>query len=204
MLKKEPDIIQRKLLELIRTEQYEGMTLREIQSAIGVDYPQAIFNKLQQLENKGFIRKDANGQFHILENPIEQVSFFPLIGVAQCWNLWPSVDIDEQQYEKIAFPTKLLPIKGSKSGYVFVKAKWKSMEPLVGENDLLFVRLQDDWTENEMVLILHEGKPKIKRIHRSDGKVFLVSDNRDYVSREILPEDTVRIIGSVKKIISNP
>lgn len=77
---------QKKLFELLKSDRHitETLTLKEIGERIGVDYAQGVLNKLRQLENKGYIRKDEQGIYKVLKDPVEDIFYFPLIGFAQC------------------------------------------------------------------------------------------------------------------------
>ena len=80
------DTPQKKLFELLKENGHitETLTLKEIGERIGVDYAQGVLNKLRQLANKGYIRKDEQGIYQVLKDPVEDVFYFPLIGFAQC------------------------------------------------------------------------------------------------------------------------
>lgn len=60
MLKKQTlDDIQKALISFFkRNTQNESITLREIATAIGVNHPQTVLNKLNQLVLKGYFTKD--------------------------------------------------------------------------------------------------------------------------------------------------
>lgn len=80
------DIQQKKLFELLKANRRitETLTLKEIGEQIGIDYAQGVINKLRQLENRGYIRKDEKGIYQVLKDPIEDIFYFPLIGFAHC------------------------------------------------------------------------------------------------------------------------
>lgn len=201
------DSQQKKLLELIKSDAdiFHSFTLREIGEKIGVGYAQWVLNKLKQLENRGYIRKDENGAYRVLMDPVEGVHFFPFIGFAQCGN-FKGATLDEiEAQEKIPFPTKTLPL-GSKSDlgkFFFTKAKGNSMEPDVKDGDLLLVKHQKEATEKDKTLLLHNGTPKIKYLKRKDEKYVLFSLNRDIDDFELSERDEIEIVGVVKLIISN-
>lgn len=52
MKTKELDVPQKRLLQIISKGTYADMSLSEIADSIGVEYPQAVLNKLTQLENR--------------------------------------------------------------------------------------------------------------------------------------------------------
>ena len=202
---------QRNLLNLLKSGEFYEMTLEKVAEKIWASYSQWVINKLKQLESKWLIRfswiywKYERKKYEVMDSPVSDVVYLPLLGFAQCWNLWSEVTIDEITSEKLAFPTKELPIKSINdiSRYIFVRAKGKSMEPKIYEWDLLLIRLQQDYSEWEMVCIIHENRPKIKILKSIGSLKFLMSINKDDTAdQEIIPTNEIRMIWVVKKIIS--
>lgn len=200
------DIQQKKLFELLKANRHitETLTLKEIGERIGVDYAQGVLNKLRQLENKGYIRKDEQGVYKVLKDPVEDVFYFPLIGFAQCGNLAETSLEDISEQDKIPFPTKTLPI-GSKEDlgkFFFTRAKWNSMEPAIYEDDLVLIKYQKEATASDKALLIHNGTPKIKYLKATDGQYALFSLNKHTDTFELSPKDEVDIIGVVKLVVS--
>lgn len=197
---------QKKLFELLKSDGHitETLTLKEIGERIGIDYAQGVINKLRQLENKGYIRKDEQGIYKVLKNPVEDIFYFPLIGFAQCGNLRETTLDDISEQERIPFPTKTLPI-GSKEDlgkFFFTRAKWDSMEPAIYENDLVLIKYQKETTASDKTLLIHNGTPKIKYLKATDGQYALFSLNKHTDTFELTPKDEVDIVGVVKLVVS--
>jgi len=85
----------------------------------------------------------------------------------------------------------------------FVRAKGNSMEPKIQDGDLVLIRQQDSYDENDYVFVIHNQLPKLKKIIKQDGQFFLESVNRFFDKVEIDPYDETKVIGVVKKIIKN-
>lgn len=202
MKTKELDVPQKRLLQIISKGTYADMSLSEIADSIGVEYPQAVLNKLTQLENRWLVRRGNDGQFYSTEEPIDDVVSFPFLRTAQCGPDWKVV-LDDVN-DRIMISTKILPIQGKKEEYWFVKARWDSMEPLIHEDDLLFVHFQWYCDNGEIALVYHLGEQKIKKVYCLEEKVILVSLNSNYKDQEIFVQSDVKILGVVKKIITNP
>jgi len=77
------------------------------------------------------------------------------------------------------------------------------MEPKIQDSDLVLVKQQDNYDPNDYVLVEHNELPKLKKILRQDGKLFLESVNRFFDKVEIVKYDQAKVIGVVKKIIKN-
>jgi hypothetical protein len=91
MLKKQVlDEIQRALIAFFKKNTHnESITLREIAAAIGVNHPQTVLNKLNQLVLKGYFAKD-DVWYHLIRESIgdqrNDVIQLPIYGFAQCGN----------------------------------------------------------------------------------------------------------------------
>ncbi|NCO98250.1 S24 family peptidase [bacterium] len=77
------------------------------------------------------------------------------------------------------------------------------MEPKIQDSDLVLVKQQDNYDPNDYVLVEHNELPKLKKILKQDGKLFLESVNRFFDKVEIVKYDQAKVIGVVKKIIKN-
>lgn len=77
------------------------------------------------------------------------------------------------------------------------------MEPKVQDGDLLLIHQQDAYDENDYVFVVHNQLPKLKKIVKQEGKLWLESINRFFDKVEIDPYDETKIIGVVKKIIKD-
>ena len=77
------------------------------------------------------------------------------------------------------------------------------MEPVIHEGDLILVKQQKEATENDKVLLVHNGTPKIKYLKQKNGHHVLFSLNKDIDDFELSTKDNVEIIWVVKLIISN-
>lgn len=77
------------------------------------------------------------------------------------------------------------------------------MEPKIQDADLVLVQQQSHYEPNDYVLLEHNELPKLKKIIKKDGKIYLESINRFFDKVEVSKYDESKIIGVVKKIIKN-
>ncbi|MDD2537103.1 MAG: S24 family peptidase [Candidatus Absconditabacteria bacterium] len=182
----------------------EGLTLREIAQEIGVKHPQTVLNKLNQLVLKGYFVKDEKGYRLVRESITDKftdIVQLPIFGFAQCGNQGKAI-IHEYSQEKM--PVTMAFIGASDiTNCFFVRAKGNSMEPKIQDGDLVLIRQQDSYDENDYVFVIHNQLPKLKKIIKQDGQFFLESVNRFFDKVEIDPYDETKVIGVVKKIIKN-
>ncbi|MEI7562196.1 MAG: S24 family peptidase [bacterium] len=205
MFTKDLDPIQRALIAFFKRNTHEeNITLREIAVALDVNHPQTILNKLNQLVLKGYFVKDESGYRLVRESfgdRFNDVIQLPIYGFAQCGNKGKKI-LDEYSQEKMPVTIATLGLSDI-SNCFFVRAKGNSMEPKIQDGDLVLVKQQDAYDPSDYVFVIHNNLPKLKRIVKTDGKLFLESVNRFFDKVEIDKYDEAKVVGVVKKVIKN-
>src|SRR5574344_948010 len=200
---KELDNIQKSLIAFFKKNtNQEGITLREIAHNIGASHPQTVLNKLNQLVLKGYFVKDENGYRLIRESVTDNLNDIvqlPIYGFAQCGNKGKHI-LDEYTQEKIPATMAMLGVKDVSKCF-FVRAKGNSMEPKIQDGDLVLIKQQPSYDVNDYIFVIHNDLPKLKKIIKKDGKLFLESVNRFFDNVEVTKYDETKVIGVVKKII---
>jgi len=205
MTTKDLDNIQKALIAFFKKNtNQEGITLREIAHNIGANHPQTVLNKLNQLVLKGYFIKDEQG-YRLLRESItdnlNDIVQLPIYGFAQCGNKGKKV-VDEYTQEKIPATMAMLGVKDVSKCF-FVRAKGNSMEPKIQDGDLVLIKQQPSYDPNDYVFIIHNELPKLKKIIKKDGKLYLESVNRFFDNIEVSKYDESKVIGVVKKIIKD-
>lgn len=198
------DPIQQALVDFFQHKtNAEGYTLREVADHIGVKHPQTVLNKLNQLVLKGIFIKEGK-KFRFIPDSLKigfsDIIQLPIFGFAQCGNQGRRI-IDEYTQENIPVTMALLGTSNIENCF-FVRAKGKSMEPKIHDGDLVLIRQQASYDAHDIVFVEHQELPKLKKIIKKDQKRYLESLNPDFDEQEMLPYDETKIIGVVKKIIS--
>ncbi|MCD6226033.1 winged helix-turn-helix transcriptional regulator [bacterium] len=196
-MKKELHQKQKAILEVLKRGE-EGLSLRDIAEEIGVNSPNTVLYHMNQLEKKGYLRRDPvnPANYIILKDPIKDITYVNLYGMAQCGP--EGLLAEENIIDRIPLSTKTFGV----SDQVFlVKARGDSMEPLIFENDLVLAFKQPDLETGEIGVVVHNDEPKIKKIIKIGKKYVLESLNSRYFPEEIKSEDSFQIIGKVKNII---
>lgn len=187
---------------LKENEGNENLSIKSIQDKVGLDHPQKVIHRLQQLEKKGYLRRQNDWTYKVFENPVKDTIELPVYWSALCWNKWSAV-IEEYTAEKIKFSSSFLWVSDDEN-YFFVRAKGDSMEPQISSWDLLLIRKRSwGYSEWDKLFVVHEGKPKIKKVIQSNWKYFLVSLNKNHENLEILSTDDIEVVGVVKKVIKD-
>ncbi len=205
MTTKDLDNVQKALIAFFKKNtNQEGITLREIANNIGVNHPQTVLNKLNQLVLKGYFVKDDQGYRLIRESITDSVNDIvqlPIYGFAQCGNKGKKI-LDEYTQEKIPVTMAMLGVKDVSKCF-FVRAKGNSMEPKIQDGDLVLIKQQPSYDINDYVFVIHNDLPKLKKIIKKDEKLYLESVNRFFDNVEITKYDETKVIGVVKKIIKD-
>lgn len=202
---KELDNIQKALIAFFkRNTNQEWITLREIANNIWAGHPQTVLNKLNQLVLKWYFAKDDHGYRLIRESitdSLNDIVQLPIYGFAQCGNKWKKV-VDEYSQEKIPVTMAMLWVKDIATCF-FVRAKGNSMEPKIQSGDLVLIKQQPSYDMNDYVFVIHNDLPKLKKIIKKEGKLYLESVNRFFDNVEVSKYDETKVIGVVKKIIKD-
>ncbi len=202
---KELDNIQKSLIAFFKKNtNQEWITLREIAHNIWASHPQTVLNKLNQLVLKGYFIKDEQGYRLIRESitdSMNDIVQLPIYGFAQCGNKGKKV-VDEYTQEKIPVTMAMMGVKDVSKCF-FVRAKGNSMEPKIQDGDLVLIKQQPSYDEHDYVFVIHNDLPKLKKIIKKDGKLYLESVNRFFDNVEVTKYDEAKVIGVVKKIIKD-
>jgi repressor LexA len=125
----------------------------------------------------------------------------PIYGFAQCGNQGKRI-LEEYSQEKMPITIAMLGVKDVNNCF-FVRAKGNSMEPKIQDGDLVLIKQQPSYDPSDYVFVLHNNLPKLKRILKKDGKLYLESVNRFFDNIEVDKYDETKVVGVVKKIIKN-
>ncbi|MFH1745027.1 MAG: S24 family peptidase [bacterium] len=192
---------QKKLLKLLKNNIDEPLTIRELQTELGVSSPSVIYHHIQQLEKKGYLRKNPyNSQdYQILaDEPDKKIAFLNLYGMAQCG---PNGSmLDGNPIDRIPISTKIL---GFPSADAFlVRARGDSMEPKIKNGDLVIGKRGNEAEDGNIVICVNNDEVLIKKIQQIDNdKFFLTSLNQSY--KAILADkNNFKVEGVVKGILS--
>jgi hypothetical protein len=125
MFTKDLDPIQRALIAFFKKNTHEeNITLREIAVGLGVNHPQTVLNKLNQLVLKGYFVKDESGYRLVRESfgdRFNDVIQLPIYGFAQCGNKGKKI-LDEYSQEKMPVTIAMLGLSDINNCF-FVRAK---------------------------------------------------------------------------------
>lgn len=191
---------QKKILEILKNNIGEQLTIRDIQSLINASSTSVVFHHIKQLEKKGYIKRNPyNPQdFQVIsDKPEKQVTFLNLYGQAAC-NPKGSI-LDDSPIDRVPVSSKMVNFPIEKA--YLLRAKGDSMIPKIKEGDLIIVQRSNSALSGEIVVCINNEEVLIKKIIYEKDQIILESINEVY-SPFLADKDTFRIEGIVKGLIS--
>ncbi|MBU0767372.1 LexA family transcriptional regulator [Patescibacteria group bacterium] len=189
---------QKRLLELLKNNIDDPLTIRELQDALNISSPSVIHHHIKQLENKGYLRRNPSNpkDYQVLgDEPDKPVAYINLYGLAHCGPHGSILDGDP--IDRVPVATKLLGFPSEEA--FMVKAKGDSMEPRISDGDLVIARKSPDADNGSIVVCVNNGEALIKQVRKAENPI-LVSLNSEY--EPFVADEDFRIEGVVRSIYS--
>lgn len=189
---------QAKLLEILKNNITDPLTMEELADRLNVGSKSVIFHHIKQLEKKGFLKRNpANPRdYMILKDPERNVVYLKMYGMAKCGPAGTILD---------GTPTRVVPVDPSMvyfpvgKGFM-VEAKGDSMEHLISSKDWLIVETNHLPKNKDVVVCVNNGEVLVKRFNNDGKNVILQSENPAYAPIVADPA-TFHVEGIVRSII---
>ena len=189
---------QAKLLEILKNNITDPLTMEELADRLNVGSKSVIFHHIKQLEKKGFLKRNpANPRdYMILKDPERNVVYLKMYGMAKCGpagTIWDGT------------PTRVVPVDPNRvyfpvgKGFM-VEAKGDSMEHLISPKDWLIVETNHLPKNKDVVVCVNNGEVLVKRFNNDGKNVILLSENPAYAPIVADPA-TFHVEGIVRSII---
>jgi len=204
--------IQFLLIELSVKKNIWGMSLREIGREINVKNAATVKYHLEQLKNKGLLKRPKTSSLSELRKKIvnsqNTLIDIPILGSANCGIAMIIAEEIVDGYLKVS--PQLLP--KSNYDYLFaIRAEGNSMNMAkingnaVEEGDYLIIDSKRTNPNNgNYVLSIIDGCANIKKIIRDKERILLVSEStKKYPPIYIHPDDSYLINGTVVSVIKH-
>ncbi|MBS0250976.1 MAG: peptidase S24 [Proteobacteria bacterium] len=187
------------LLKLLSSHADDPLTIRELQERIGASSTSVVAHHLQQLEKKGYLKRNAynSRDYQVLESqPESDVTLVNLYGMATCGPHGSLLEGDP--VDRIPLASRLLSFPAAEA--FMLKAKGKSMEPKIYEGDLIIARKTNKCDDGKVYVCVNDEECLVKMVRRVADRILLESFNRQIPIFEAAPD--FRVEGEVKSIIS--
>lgn len=189
---------QAKLLEILKNNITDPLTMEELADRLNVGSKSVIFHHIKQLEKKGFLKRNpANPRdYMILKDPERNVVYLKMYGMAKCGPAGTILD---------GTPTRVVPVDPNMvyfpvgKGFM-VEAKGDSMEHLISPKDWLIVETNHLPKNKDVVVCVNNGEVLVKRFNNDGKNVILQSENPAYAPIVADPS-TFHVEGIVRSII---
>lgn len=196
--------VQQKLLKLLKQNEFEPLTIRELQEELGVSSTSVVQHHIFQLEKKGYLRRNPSNprDYQILaDEPDKQVTFLNLYGLVQCGPNGSLLDGDP--IDRVPISTRILGFSSSEA--FLVKSRGKSMLPKIHEGDLVIARKSTVADNGNIVVCVNKGEALVKKLQiinfPNGQKAYnLISLNQDFAP--FPASEDFRIEGVVRGILS--
>lgn len=206
-------IIQEKLLKLITESNITRMTLREIGELIDEKYPQKVKHHLDQLEKKGFIKRDPDkkeiSRLDHQTGAVTSLLSVPIVGAANCGPATIFANENIEGYIKISKSI----LRKCKNIFA-IRAQGLSMNKAsvngntIEDGDYLIIDSEDTTPNSgDIVLSVIDDMANIKKYvwDEINNQVVLVSEStKNLPPIYIHQDDSFVINGKVIQIIKKP
>jgi len=188
-----------KLLELLKNNIDNPLTIRELGTELNEESPGVVYHHLVQLEKKGYLKRNPHNpkDYVVLDSPERLIVYINKYGMAQCGP--NGFLLDGNVVERIPIASSLLKFPATEA--FIVEAKGDSMEPKIFSGDIIIGKKQNHAEHGDIVICTYKEEVLIKQLLKTAGDLILFSLNKDkYSPRRVLIED-LRIEGIVKNIL---
>lgn len=190
---------QQKILELLKKNADNPLTLNALSSEADIDSPGVLYHHLGQLEKKGYIKRNPNNprDFVVMDTPDDPVVRLPKYGMAQCGP--EGTILSGDVIDRIPVLSVLLRFPAAEA--FIVEAKGDSMEPKITEGDTIIAKKQSMPEDGDLIICVHNNRTMIKQFLKIGQRVILNSINPTHKLIEVTAEDEFKVEGVVKNII---
>jgi len=171
----------------------------EIQNKLKFKSTRSVFQYLDALKTKGYIKKDNTPRsIELVEDFKEidgQTELIPLLGTASCGT--PAFFADDNIEEYMPVDTKLLD-NYNKHSYFLLKTSGTSMNKAnINDKSIVLVEKLDAYEDGDRVVAVLDGLATIKVLHRGEDAFVLTPESKDAKHKSIIVKNDFHIAGKV-------
>ena len=171
--------IQQKLISILKKNLTDPLTIRELQKELGVSSPSVVHRHIQQLEKKGYLRRNPSNpkDYQVLaDSPDKKITYVNLYGLAHCGPKGSM--LDGNPIDRVPIASQILGFSSSEA--FMVKAKGDSMSPKINDADLVIAKKSKKANNGTIAVCINNGEALIKKIVQKGKEIILVSINPKY------------------------
>jgi repressor LexA len=170
--------VQRQTLEFLRkflADKGYAPSLKDIAAFIGAKSPSTAHFHLERLEDKGFIRRGADGMLELVERLTPELgpTAVPLAGVIAAGRPIEAIE----QATTIEIPPQMIDGRGEV--YCLEVSGNSMIDEHICDRDIVVIKKQDTAEDGQIVVaLLEDGNATLKRYRRlKSGQVMLIPAN---------------------------
>jgi repressor LexA len=170
--------VQRQTLEFLRNflaDKGYAPSLKDIADFIGVKSPSTAHFHLERLEDKGFIRRGADGMLELLDRVTPELgpTAVPLVGVIAAGRPIEAIE----QATTIEIPPTMIDGRGEV--YCLEVSGNSMIDEHICDRDIVVIKKQDSAEDGQIVVaLLEDGNATLKKYRRlKSGQVMLIPAN---------------------------
>jgi len=191
---------QERLLHLLSNHDGSPLSIRDLKDELGLSSPSLVYHHINQLENKGFLKRNPNNpsDYQILSTPEEPITFLNLYESAKCGPA--GTILSGNPISRIPLSSTLISFSVDQA--FLIKAVGDSMEPEIRNHDLVIARKQQTAENGEIVICSVDDEVRIKKYRPvSKSLSMLESINPIYDPIIVSKEMRLTIEGVFKGLI---
>ncbi len=190
---------QEKLLEHLKNNMDDPLTIRKLQELLDVSSPSVVTHHIKQLEKKGYLKRNPHNpkDYQILTEPEKPVVYLNLYGMAYCGPEGSLLDGDPKN--RIPIASRFLSFPAAEA--FLVEAKGDSMKPRIREGDFVIAQKTNTANNGETVVCVHKEEVLIKQFFLQEEQIILYSENHAKYPPILAKENDFKIEGVVRGAI---
>src|ERR1017187_2553928 len=167
---------QQALLKLLKDNIEDPLTIRELQLKLNVLSPSTIQHHIEQLEKKGYLKRNSHNprDYQILQIPDKAIVYLNLYGSAKCGPR--GFMLDGNPVDRIPIASRLIKFPAAEA--YLLEAKGDSMEPKIIASDLLIVQNKKLALNGDIVVGVNNSEVLIKKYNKQGRQIILYSENQ--------------------------
>jgi repressor LexA len=168
--------------------QWEKLTIRALQAALGYASPRSISVMLDQIMAKGWLYRDSLEQIRI--SPQYKTDSYEVRSIPLIWAIACGMPIfaEENIETKIPISTKLL---SPSDEYFFLRAEWDSMnQKWIESGDLVLIKRTNLPESGKIVVALINDEATLKEYKKIGDSVYLIPHSDNPKHRPIILDES--------------
>ena len=206
LTKKQRDILVF-IIQYIRENSYPP-SIREIGDSFGIKSTNGVFDHLNALARKEYIRRqyftsrsivvvrDPDTGLPVAGSDIVKTVAIPFLGEAAAG--LPIVPF-EHVTDFMNIDADLMPKKVDKTFCIKIKGESMSGDG-IGDGDLIIVQKQTSYKEDMIVLVKVDEEVTVKRYQETSDGILLKSSNKDYKPIKVSKDKEFKVLGKVTAV----